>query len=56
MISGAKELLNNYLPDVWIYSDLSKNSESSYYGIALMAESNKGSLLIADESYDLDKS
>ena len=38
MISGAKDLLNNYLPDVWIYSDLAKNAESSYYGIALMAE------------------
>tara|TARA_B110000503_G_C7008406_1_gene354602 strand:+ start:64 stop:183 length:120 start_codon:yes stop_codon:yes gene_type:complete len=38
MISGAREILNSYLPDIWVYSDLSKNCESSYYGIALMAE------------------
>jgi hypothetical protein len=38
MISGCREVLNNYLPDVWVYSDHSKNCESPSYGLALMAE------------------
>jgi RNA 3'-terminal phosphate cyclase len=38
MISSAREVLNSLIPDVWVYSDLSKNCESPGYGIALMAE------------------
>lgn len=52
MISGCREVLNNYLPDVWVYSDHSKNCESPSYGLALMAESDKGSLITGEEIYD----
>ena len=58
MISGCREVLNNYLPDVWVYSDHSKNVECASYGLALMAErfwlifSDKGSLITGEEIYD----
>ena len=58
MINGCREVLNSYIPDVWIYSDLGKKVESPGYGLAIMAErynninSEKGSLIIADEIYD----
>jgi len=58
MISSSRELLNKYLPDVWIYSDLSKNVETPSYGISLMAErlifkiSSLKSLITAEEIYD----
>ena len=38
MINGCREVLNSYIPDVWIYSDLGKKVESPGYGLAIMAE------------------
>jgi len=38
MVSSSREILNKYLPDVWIYTDLAKNVDSPCYGLSLMAE------------------
>ena len=42
MISSAREILNDYIPDVWIYSEYSKGKAmalSSGYALSLSAES-----------------
>jgi hypothetical protein len=38
MINACREVLNPYVPDVWVYSDLAKQVECPGYGLALMAE------------------
>ncbi len=58
MVNSCREIFNDYIPDVWIYSDYYKGQKSSLnsgYGISLVAETNTGALLSADEVYDFSK-
>jgi len=44
VISAARNVLNDYLPDVWVYSDLAKGTKTttdSGYSICLIAETNE---------------
>lgn len=55
MISKVREVLNDFLPDVWIYSDLCKGSRggvSQGIGINLVAETNENCFISIDETYD----
>ncbi len=35
MISRTRQIFNDYIPDVWVYSVLVKNSPDHYYGVSL---------------------
>lgn len=48
MISKSREIFNDYIPDVWIYSVLVKNSQDHFYGITL----HTNTLLLGENSYD----
>ena len=55
IVTKAREVLNDYLPDVWIYTDLSKSAKggvSSGYSVNLIAETNKDILISVDEAYE----
>jgi len=56
MVDSARAVLNDYLPDVWIYTDHSKgptSGESPGYGISLVAETIKRTLKSSDACADL---
>lgn len=56
MVDAARGVLNDYLPDVWIYTDPSKGAssgESPGYGISLVAETITRGLKSADATADL---
>eukprot|EP00443_Scrippsiella_acuminata_P029810 CAMPEP_0115254444 /NCGR_PEP_ID=MMETSP0270-20121206/45197_1 /TAXON_ID=71861 /ORGANISM="Scrippsiella trochoidea, Strain CCMP3099" /LENGTH=398 /DNA_ID=CAMNT_0002669993 /DNA_START=38 /DNA_END=1234 /DNA_ORIENTATION=+ len=56
MVDAARGVLNDFLPDVWIYSDHSKGKQcgdSPGYGLSLVAESISGCLKAADACADL---
>jgi len=58
MISSAREIFNDYIPDVWIYSDYYKGNKaglSSGYGMSLTAESNSGGYIGVEEIFKIDK-
>merc|ERR1712151_476606 len=51
MVDACRGVLNDFLPDVWIYSDASKgpaSGESPGYGISLVAETLTRCLKSAD--------
>ena len=51
MVDGSRGVLNNYLPDVWVYTDVHKGKSSGAspgYGIALVAETTSGALLSSE--------
>merc|ERR1712224_316358 len=51
MVDAARGVLNDYLPDVWIYTDHSKggmSGESPGYGVSLVAETIKKCLKSSD--------
>lgn len=55
IISKVREVLNDYLPDVWIYSDFcnkNKMGPSRGYGVSLFAETNTGAYISAEENFD----
>merc|ERR1712194_599600 len=55
MVDACRGVLNDFLPDVWIYSDHSKgpaSGESPGYGLSLVAESISRSLKSADACAD----
>jgi len=55
MVDSARAVLNDFLPDVWIYADHSKgdaSGESPGYGISLVAETITRSLKSADACAD----
>ena len=55
MISKTREIFNDYIPDVWVYSDntkTKKESDSLGYGISLMAESKNGSRITSERVFD----
>lgn len=52
MVEAARGVLNNFLPDVWVFTDTQKGDASGLspgYGLSLVAETMKGSLKSADE-------
>jgi len=58
-VSKLREVFNDYLPDVWIYTDLCKGKKggnSPGYAINLIAESNTGSFIGVDECLDIAES
>ena len=58
IINSARNVLNDYIPDVWIYSDHYKGPKvglSIGYGVTLVSESTTGSLLTADEIFEDEK-
>jgi len=48
MISKTREIFNDYIPDVWIYSELIKNKKEHYYGISL----NTNNFIPSEQCYD----
>lgn len=55
IISSAREVLNDYIPDVWIYSEYSKGANSAKdpgYGLALIGETRSGVMLSTDKCFD----
>ena len=51
IIASAREIFNDFIPDVWIYSEYSKGAKASAdpgYGVTLVAESKTGSLQTSD--------
>jgi len=56
MVDAARGVLNDFLPDVWIYADHSKGAacgESPGYGLSLVSESITRCLKSADACADL---
>jgi RNA 3'-terminal phosphate cyclase-like protein len=51
MVDGARGVLNNFLPDVWVYTDTHKGKSSGAspgFGVALVAETTSGALISAE--------
>lgn len=51
IIASAREVLNDFLPDVWIYSEYSKGAKGSTdpgYGVTLVAETKTDCVLASD--------
>lgn len=48
MISTVREHLNDYIPDVWVYSELIKNSPDRFYGVSLYTNN----YLVSEYFYD----
>lgn len=49
IISKTREIFNDYIPDVWIYSELIKNKKDHYFGISL----NSNTHIPAEYCYDI---
>lgn len=55
IINSAREVLNDYIPDVWIYSEYSKGNNSAKdpgFGVCLTAETRSGVLISTDKCFD----
>jgi RNA 3'-terminal phosphate cyclase-like protein len=51
MVESARQLLNEFIPDVFIYSDVYRGAESGKspgFGLTLVAESTSGALVSAE--------
>ena len=51
LVDGARKVLNHYLPDVWVYTDVHKGATSGAspgFGVALVAETTSGALLSSE--------
>ena len=51
MVDGSRGVLNHFLPDVWVYTDLHKGKTSGLspgFGIALCAETTSGAFLSSE--------
>jgi RNA 3'-terminal phosphate cyclase-like protein len=48
IINKTREVFNDYIPDVWVYSVLVKNSPDVFYGISLHSNNH----LVAEASFD----
>ena len=58
IISSARGTLNEYIPDVWIYSDHYKGPNAGLspgYGVTLISESTTGCQIAADEVLESEK-
>lgn len=54
VIGAARDIFNDYIPDVWIYSEYSKGNKGSLdpgYGITVVAETNTGSFISSDRCF-----
>ena len=55
MINSARAVFNDYIPDVWIYSEYSKGAKASRdpgYGLCVHAESTAENLVCVDKCFD----
>lgn len=53
MVDGSRGVLNDFLPDVWVYTDLHKGKTSGLsagFGLALVAETTSGALISAEHA------
>ncbi|KAI7850795.1 18S rRNA biogenesis protein [Circinella umbellata] len=53
MVESARSLLNRYIPDIYIYTDVYKGAESGKspgFALSLVAESTSGALLAAEKA------
>ena len=48
MVDSARAVLNDFLPDVWVYTELVKNGPSLYYGLTLYSNTYQGSSMSFD--------
>jgi RNA 3'-terminal phosphate cyclase-like protein len=48
MVDSARAVLNDFIPDVWIYTELVKNGPSLYYGLCLHSNTYQGSSMAYD--------
>lgn len=48
MVDAARAVLNDFLPDVWIYTELVKNGPSVYFGLCLHSNTYQGSSMAFD--------
>jgi RNA 3'-terminal phosphate cyclase-like protein len=51
MVDGSRSVLNDFLPDVWVYTDVHKgrtSGDAPGFGLALVAETTTGTLLSAE--------
>lgn len=58
IVDSARNVLNDYIPDVWIYTDYykgAKGGNSPGYSVNLVAESTTGSLIAVDECLEVGK-
>eukprot|EP00331_Platyophrya_macrostoma_P004171 CAMPEP_0176420004 /NCGR_PEP_ID=MMETSP0127-20121128/8366_1 /TAXON_ID=938130 /ORGANISM="Platyophrya macrostoma, Strain WH" /LENGTH=308 /DNA_ID=CAMNT_0017800553 /DNA_START=302 /DNA_END=1228 /DNA_ORIENTATION=- len=58
IVDSARGVLNDYIPDVWIYTDYFKGfkgGNSPGYAVNLVAESTTGSLIAVDECLEVGK-
>lgn len=56
MVSKSREIFNDYIPDVWIYSDhskIKKETDSMGFGLSVMAESTAGSRITSERVFDI---
>lgn len=51
MVSACREVLNDYIPDVWVHTDGAKGACSGY-GINVVAETTSGMFICSDEVYE----
>lgn len=55
VIAAARDIFNDYIPDVWIYSEYSKGAKGSVdpgYGLTLVGETNTGCNILADACFN----
>jgi RNA 3'-terminal phosphate cyclase-like protein len=55
IVDKARNIFNNYLPDVWIATDFFKGKQaslSSGYSLTLKAETTTGTILTFDASHE----
>lgn len=48
MISKLWGIFNDFIPDVWIYSDLVKNGSDRFFGVSLWTNN----FIVSDFCYD----
>jgi len=51
LVDSSRAVLNNFLPDVWVYTDVHKgktSGASAGFGVSLVAETTSGALLAAE--------
>ena len=49
MISKTREIFNDYIPDVWVFSELVKNNSDRFYGLSLYTNNN----IVQDYCFDI---
>lgn len=55
IINSARSVFNDYIPDVWIYSEYSKGGKASKdpgYGVTVVAETTSGCMISFDKCFN----